>query len=65
MLAGVITGLLAQGMEPFQGAALGVWLHACGGDAAREEKGAYSVLAGDLIDGIQKCIKNAEECIEK
>ncbi len=65
VLAGVITGLLAQGMEPFHGAALGVWLHACGGDAAREEKGAYSVLAGDLIDGIQKCIKNAEECIEK
>ena len=65
VLAGVITGLLAQGMEPFRGAALGVWLHACGGDAARDEKGAYSVLAGDLIDGIQKCIKNAEECIEK
>lgn len=62
VLAGVITGLLAQGMEPFFGAALGVWLHACGGDAARDEKGSYSVLAGDLIDGIQKCIKNAEEC---
>lgn len=62
VLAGVITGLLAQGMEPFRGAALGVWLHACGGDAARDAEGAYSVLARDLIDGIQKCIKNAEEC---
>ena len=65
VLAGVITGLLAQGMEIFDGAALGVWIHACGGDEARETEGSYSVLARDLIDGIQKCIKNAEECRKK
>ena len=65
VLAGVITGLLAQGMEIFDGATLGVWIHACGGDEARETEGSYSVLARDLIDGIQKCIKNAEECRKK
>lgn len=61
VLAGVITGLTAQGMLPFQASALGVFLHACGGDEARDALGSYSVLAGDLIKGIQECIKKAEE----
>lgn len=65
VLAGVITGLAAQGMDAFQSAALGVWIHACGGDEAREEKGSRGVLARDLIDGIQKCMKRAEESMEK
>ena len=65
VLAGVITGLTAQEKDPFRSAALGVWLHACGGDEAREEMGAYSVLARDLICGIQKCMKRAEESIRK
>ena len=49
VLAGVITGLLAQGMDGFQSAVTGVFLHACGGDEARDKKGGYSVLARDLI----------------
>ena len=56
VLAGVITGLAAQGMTAFDSAALGVFLHACGGDEARGEKGAYSVLAQDLIAGIEKVL---------
>lgn len=65
VLAGVITGLAAQEKDTFRSAALGVWLHACGGDEARGEKGTYSVLARDLIHGIQKCMKKAEESIRK
>ena len=61
VLAGVITGLLAQGMSPFESAALGVYLHACGGDEIRDCLGSYSILARDLIQGIQKCMKKAEE----
>ena len=53
VLAGVITGLLAQGMGCYESASLGVYLHACGGDEARRRKGSYSVLAGDLIAGIE------------
>ncbi len=56
VLAGVITGLSAQGMPAYESAALGVYLHACGGDEAKEAKGSYSVLARDLIAGIEKCM---------
>lgn len=57
VLSGVIAGLLAQGCEPFMAAQLGVYLHGCAGDAARECRGSYSVLAEDLIAGIEECIK--------
>ena len=57
VLAGVITGLVAQGMQAYESAALGVYLHACGGDEAKEAKGSYSVLARDLIAGIEKCME--------
>ena len=59
--AGVITGLLAQHMKVYEGTVLGVYLHACGGDAARERRGAYSVLAEDLTEGIAACIKKTEK----
>lgn len=61
VLAGVIAGLLAQKLPPFESAALGVYLHACGGDECRERMGSYSVMARDLIRGIRECIKKAEE----
>lgn len=61
VLAGVITGLLAQGMPCFDGAVLGVYLHGLAGDAAREEKGAYSVLARDLTDALGAVLKRLEE----
>lgn len=61
VLAGVITGLLAQGMDRYESASFGVFLHACGGDEARKVKGSYSVLAGDLIEGIEKVTADEEE----
>lgn len=68
VLAGVITGILAQGRDAYQSACLGVYIHACGGDEARKEKGSYSVLARDLITGIEMCIKknnkNYRRCIQ-
>ena len=60
VLAGVIIGLLAQGMPCFDGAVLGVYLHGLAGDAAREEKGAYSVLARDLTDALGAVLKRLE-----
>lgn len=61
VLAGVITGLLAQHMSAYEAAVLGVYLHACGGDEARESCGAYSVLAQDLTEGIKICIKETKK----
>lgn len=61
VLAGVITGLLAGKIPPYRSAVLGVYLHACGGDAAKMKLGSYSVLARDLIAGVGQCMKKAEE----
>lgn len=63
VLAGVISGLAAQKTDVFDAASSGVYFHACGGDEARKKKGSYSVLAGDLIEGIGQCVKNAEEML--
>lgn len=57
VLAGMITGLLAQGLCDYDAAVLGAYLHGRAGDLARESHGAYSVLAGDLMEHIAAAIK--------
>lgn len=52
VLAGMITGLLAQGMEPFDAACAGVWMH--GDGALRFGPG---LVATDLIDQIPAVLK--------
>ncbi len=60
VLTGVIAGLLSQGMEEFDAAWLGVFLHGCSGDKAREHKGAYSVLARDLAEYLSHVLVELE-----
>ncbi len=48
VLSGVIGGLLAGGMEPFEAASYGVLLHSLAGDAAAAELGERAVMAGDI-----------------
>lgn len=50
VLAGVITALLAQGLEPFAAARLGAWVHGRAGDAAAADLGEVSMTARDLLD---------------
>jgi len=52
VLAGIIAALAAQGMEPEEAAQMGVYIHGLAGEAAARQKGSYSVLARDIIDGI-------------
>ena len=57
VLTGVIAGLIAQGTDPSGAARLGVYIHGLAGDAARERLGAYSVIAGDLLDAIPDAMR--------
>jgi NAD(P)H-hydrate epimerase len=50
VLTGVITGLLCQGLSPFDAARLGVHVHGLAGDLAVSELGQVSLIASDLID---------------
>ncbi len=52
VLAGTIGALLAQGLEPFAAARLGVYLHGLAGEEIRERLGDAGLLAGDLPDRI-------------
>jgi NAD(P)H-hydrate epimerase len=49
VLAGTIVGLRAQGLEAFEAAVAGAYLHGLAGQLARESLGVTSVVAGDLI----------------
>lgn len=51
VLAGAIVGLLAQGLDPYDAAVAGAWLHGRAGLHMKELFGtAASVIAGDLLD---------------
>jgi len=50
VLTGVIAGLLAQKMEPFEASILGVYLHATAGDLAAQSINARSIIASDVME---------------
>ncbi len=53
VLAGIITGLIAQGIKPFEAATAGVWIHAQAGIEASERIGhPASVIASDLLGSV-------------
>lgn len=49
ILAGVITGILAQTRDCRDAAVLGTYIHGRAGDFARDQRGNYSVLAEDIM----------------
>ena len=51
-LTGMITGLIAQGLDPLKAAQLGVYVHGLIGDAIAVERGELGILATDIIERI-------------
>jgi NAD(P)H-hydrate epimerase len=49
-LTGLIGALLAQRLEPFVAAQVGVYLHGLAGDLARDDLGDTSLIASDLLE---------------
>ena len=58
VLAGTIAGLLAQGVEPEDAAALGVYLHGLSGERASADLGDTGMLAGDLLPELPRAIRD-------
>ena len=56
VLAGVIAGLMAQGLPPFDAAACGVYLHAEAGEMVKKELGDAGMVASDLLPLLPKVI---------
>lgn len=59
VLAGVIAGMIAQGIEPGEAAEAGVYLHGLAGDIAAEAKTEPGMIAGDVIDALPAALKQA------
>ena len=57
VLCGMISGLVAQGMDLFEACSLAVYLHGLSGDLAAEKLTVYSVMAEDLISFIPNAVK--------
>jgi NAD(P)H-hydrate epimerase len=52
VLGGVIAALIGQGLEPFDAAVLGTYVHGLAGDIARDQNGEVGMIAGDIVDAL-------------
>ncbi len=58
VLSGIIAGLLAQGVEPFEAAVTGVYVHAAGGARVASRLGDSGLLASDLLIEIPRVMND-------
>jgi hydroxyethylthiazole kinase-like uncharacterized protein yjeF len=56
VLTGMIAGLIAQGLLPFEAAAAGTYLHGLAGDLALRRVAQASLLASDVLDSVPAAI---------
>jgi NAD(P)H-hydrate epimerase len=61
VLSGVIGGLLAQRLNPFDAASLGVYLHGLAGERLARRMGPDGLLAGDLLPMFPKVLRQISE----
>jgi ADP-dependent NAD(P)H-hydrate dehydratase len=57
VLTGVITALMGQGLENFEAAVLGVYMHGVAGDVAADSKGQVSLMATDIIQALPRAFQ--------
>ena len=57
VLAGIIVGLLGQGLSPLLAAACGVWLHGAAGDICADQIGQYGMLPSDMLQVLPRLLK--------
>lgn len=57
VLAGILVGLLGQGLPPLEAAACGAWLHGAAGDLCAEEMGHYGMLPTDMLQKLPRLLK--------
>jgi NAD(P)H-hydrate epimerase len=61
VLAGLIVGLRAQGLDAYEAAVAGAWIHAQAGLIAADDLGSTaSVLAGDVLEAIPDVLADFE-----
>jgi NAD(P)H-hydrate epimerase len=60
VLAGVVVGLLSQGIGPFDAATLAVYAHGLAGDLARKRVGETAMVAGDVLADLPHAIHELE-----
>ncbi len=61
VLSGVIGGLLAQRLSPFDAATAGVYLHGLAGERLARRMGLDGLLAGDLLPMFPKVLRQISE----
>lgn len=59
VLSGIIGGLMAQGVQPFEATVIGAYLHGTAGDcAAVELQNHTGIIAGDISDAVPIALSN-------
>ncbi len=61
VLAGIIVALRAQGVEAFEAAAAGAYLHGLAGELAREDMGAAAMVAGDVLAHLPQALQRSTQ----
>ncbi len=57
ILTGVIASFMAQGLDRYDAACMGVYVHGLAGDDACVRLNRYSVMAGDIIESLSNVLK--------
>jgi NAD(P)H-hydrate epimerase len=61
VLAGLIVGLLAQGMKPLEAASAGAYIHGLAGEITTRTQSSRSVIAGDVLNAIGTALQELEQ----